>query len=182
VTAVSIATQPSPLGDLLLAASQQGVCCIHWGDPDAAMGRLEARFGAVSEGSELLVSLAHQLDEYFANERRVFSVPLDLSGETAFRRAVLERLSTVPFGDLISYGDLATEVGTSARAVGGAVGGNPLPVVIPCHRVVAADGSLGGFGGGLERKRILLALEGRSGLPGGWAPRRGARPLVGARG
>jgi methylated-DNA-[protein]-cysteine S-methyltransferase len=180
VTSVSFATQPSPLGDLLLAASERGVCCIDWGDPDAAVARLEARFGATSDGSELLVSLADQLDEYFSAGRRDFSVPLDLSGETPFRRAVLERLSTVPFGDLISYGDLATEVGTSPRAVGGAVGNNPLPVVIPCHRVVAADGSLGGFGGGLERKRILLALEGRGGLPGGWLPRRGSRPLIGA--
>lgn len=92
-----------------------------------------------------------------------FDVPLDLEGTTEFRRRVWQRLREIPRGRVVSYGELARELGGgsgAARAVGGAVGSNPLPIVIPCHRVVRADGGLGGFGGGLPRKAALLRLEG----------------------
>jgi len=102
-----------------------------------------------------------QLREYFAGQRREFDLPVapDLP---PFARAVLARVARIPFGETLSYGDVAAAVGKplAARAVGQAVGSNPLPLLIPCHRVLAANGGLGGFGGGLEWKRFLLDLEG----------------------
>lgn len=103
------------------------------------------------------------LGRYLGGDPVTFDVPLDLEGTTAFQRRVWQRLGEIPRGRVASYGDLARELGGgpgAARAVGGAVGSNPLPVVIPCHRVVRADGGLGGFGGGLPRKAALLRLEG----------------------
>lgn len=103
-----------------------------------------------------------QLSEYFSGGRQEFDVPLDLSGATDFQRRIYKRLVEIPFGRVVSYGDLADELGDpgAARAVGQAVGANPLPVVVPCHRVVRSDGRLGGFSGGLTRKVELLRLEG----------------------
>lgn len=103
------------------------------------------------------------LERYLAGDPVTFDVPLDLEGTTEFQRRVWQRLRKIPRGRVVSYGDLARELGGgpgAARAVGGAVGSNPLPIVIPCHRVVRADGGLGGFGGGLPRKAALLRLEG----------------------
>jgi methylated-DNA-[protein]-cysteine S-methyltransferase len=174
VTRATWHTLPSPIGELLVGATERGVCLISWSDHDVALDRLERRYGEPRPGG-IAAAAAGELAEYFAGRRRVFGVPLDLSGETIFRRRVLELLAEIPFGELISYGELARELRSGPRAVGQAVGSNPVPVVVPCHRVVAADGTLGGYGGGLERKRVLLALEGRDGLAGGWAPRR-ARP------
>lgn len=105
-----------------------------------------------------------QLQEYLAGDRTSFDLPVDLDAApdlTPFRRSVLEALRTVPFGETLSYGELADEVRCrSPRAVGQAVGWNPLPILIPCHRVIAQDGGLGGYSGGLDRKEILLAIEG----------------------
>ena len=119
--------------------------------------------------SRLKVRLAHggnrdavaQLSEYFSGSRRQFDLPLDLRG-TAFQLAVWEKLLGVPYGETISYGELALEIGkpTAARAVGAAVGANPIPIIVPCHRVIGKTGELVGFGGGLDLKRRLLALEG----------------------
>lgn len=102
-----------------------------------------------------------QLDEYLRGVREEFELELDLSDVTPFRRRVYEALLAVPHGRTTSYGELARAIGrpTAARAVGGAVGANPVPVVIPCHRVLAGDGSLGGFSGGLHNKRWLLSHE-----------------------
>lgn len=102
-----------------------------------------------------------QLAEYFAGKRTAFTLPWSL-GPGGFRNAVLERVARIPWGHTLGYGDVAAEVGNprAARAVGQAVGANPLPVVIPCHRVLAAGGRLGGFGAGLRWKRALLAIEG----------------------
>ncbi len=102
-----------------------------------------------------------QLHEYFRGERQGFDFPMRLRGD-GFRREVLESLLEVPFGKTISYKELGASIGkpNAARAVGGAVGSNPLAIVVPCHRVLASDGGLGGFGGGLETKRTLLRLEG----------------------
>jgi methylated-DNA-[protein]-cysteine S-methyltransferase len=175
VTGATFDVRPSPVGDLLIAASERGVCLISWGDHEAALARLEAEHGSVDRGSPLTHAAGQQLDEYFGKGRRSFDLPLDLSGASAFCRSVLELLAGLPYGDLTSYGELAGELGSAPRAVGRAVGSNPVPVVVPCHRVVAADGTLGGYGGGLQRKRTLLALEGHEELPGGWEPR-GRRP------
>jgi O-6-methylguanine DNA methyltransferase len=175
VSAVTFHTQPSPLGDLLIAATGEGVCLVEWGDHDAALDRLEHRYGRLRGGQRGARAAGRQLDAYFSGARRSFDLPVDLSEATGFCRSVLELLSDLPFGELTSYGELARELETAPRAVGGAVGSNPVPVIVPCHRVVAADGSLGGYGGGLHRKRILLALEGHE-LPGGWEPRRRVAP------
>ncbi|MGW2559735.1 methylated-DNA--[protein]-cysteine S-methyltransferase [Streptomyces sp. NPDC001514] len=111
----------------------------------------------------LLAEPIRQLAEYFAGRRRDFELPLDWSLSSGFNRQVLRELASgVPYGSVVGYGDLADRVGQpgAAQAVGAAMGSNPLPVVVPCHRVVEKDGGLGGFGGGLETKRKLLALEG----------------------
>lgn len=103
-----------------------------------------------------------QIGEYFARTRRVFDLPLDLESATPFQREVYARLLTIPHGRVTTYGDLATDLGRGselARAVGQAVGANPVPILIPCHRVVAADSRLGGFTGGLAAKAALLRTE-----------------------
>ena len=104
-----------------------------------------------------------QLCEYFAVKRTDFDLPLAPEG-TTFQRAVWRQLQEIPYGETISYGELARRVGNpkASRAVGSANGANPLPIVIPCHRVIAGDGTLGGFGGGLPTKQTLLALEQRA--------------------
>lgn len=101
-----------------------------------------------------------QLREYFAGKRAEFDLPLAPEG-TVFQRAVWRQLQEIPYGETISYGELARRVGNpkASRAVGSANGANPLPIVIPCHRVIASDGTLGGFGGGMPTKQMLLALE-----------------------
>ena len=110
---------------------------------------------------EALSAAVVQLEEYFAGTRRVFDLPLDLDAATDFQRDVYAELVRVPFGRLITYGDLAGTVSRPelARAVGQAVGANPIPILIPCHRVVAAEGRLGGFSGGLAVKAALLRIE-----------------------
>lgn len=145
----------SPVGPLLLAGDAHALTRVHFqGGPHplrlpAEWRREAARFSAVSG----------QLQEYFAGERRSFNVPLALEGSD-FQRSVWRALLAIPYGETISYGELARRVGSVARAVGMANGANPLPIVIPCHRVIGADGSLTGFGGGLAVKRTLLELEG----------------------
>jgi methylated-DNA-[protein]-cysteine S-methyltransferase len=119
--------------------------------------------GQREEASSLQLRAARkQLTEYLAGTRTSFTLPLDLSEGTGFQRRVWRVLQGLPYGQLRSYQEVAARVGGSqyARAVGNAVGANPLPIVIPCHRIVARDASLGGFSGGLPTKRRLLALEG----------------------
>ena len=110
----------------------------------------------------LLVAARTQLEEYFAGDRREFDLPLRPAG-TPFQQRVWTALCTVPFGHTVTYGEIARRVGvdprTTSRAVGTANGSNPIPVVIPCHRVIGANGTLTGFGGGLGRKQVLLTLE-----------------------
>jgi methylated-DNA-[protein]-cysteine S-methyltransferase len=151
--------QPSPIGELLIGVSLDGLCLIHWDDPTPALVRLELAFEDVQRVTSI-PGVRAQLDEYLSGERRSFALPLDLSLASRFGKRVLGALTEVPFGDLITYGALAARVTSYPRAVGGAVGRNPIPIVIPCHRVVAAGGAIGGFGGGLERKYFLLGLEG----------------------
>lgn len=160
---------PSPVGELTIAASPSGICFIGFGTglvPCAAGFEFEP-------GSSLLHRDAEKaLRRYFDGKIKRFDLPLDLVLARPFSMRILKLLLEVPYGRVTSYGALASLASTSARAVGGAVGSNPIPIVIPCHRVVAADGSLGGFSGGLDRKRTLLALEGHEPFLGGWAPRR----------
>ena len=159
----------SDIGPLLLAATGAGLVSVvfHAGRPvrEKALGQLRDRFGAepVESATGLLAEPIRALEAYFAGGLREFGLPLDWSLSSGFNREVLRELeSGVPYGTVVGYGDLARRVGRpkAAQAVGVAMGSNPLPVVVPCHRVVESDGGLGGFGGGLETKRRLLALEG----------------------
>ena len=119
----------------------------------------EVRFGGHSLDDD---PVTQQLREYLAGERKKFDLPLDLSGVTPFRAEVLRELSKVPYGETTTYSELARTVGNpkAVRAVGSACATNPLPILIPCHRVLRADGSLGGYRGGEAAKRFLLRLEG----------------------
>jgi methylated-DNA-[protein]-cysteine S-methyltransferase len=152
--------QPSPLGELVVAVTSDGLCLIHWDDHARAMETLARSFSGVRQVAPI-AAIRSQIDGYLAGGRRSFELPLDLSLTSSFVRKVLIELKKVPFGQWTTYGALARAVHSHPRAVGGAVGRNPLPVVIPCHRVLAAGGSIGGFSGGLERKHFLLGLEGR---------------------
>ncbi|MCM2578690.1 methylated-DNA--[protein]-cysteine S-methyltransferase [Streptomyces meridianus] len=160
----------SPVGPLLLAATDRGLVAVefHAGPRTVAtvLDRLTRRLGAEprqAAGSSRLAEPVRQLDAYFAGRLRQFALPLDWTLSSGFNRRVLQEFAAhVPHGTLVGYQDLADRVGEpgAARAVGAAMGSNPLPVVVPCHRVVESSGGIGGFGGGLETKRALLALEG----------------------
>ncbi|GED87655.1 methylated-DNA--[protein]-cysteine S-methyltransferase [Streptomyces sp. 6-11-2] len=158
------------IGPLLLAATPEGLVNVVFHATDAirerALDRLASRLGTEpveAPDSPLLAEAIRQVRAYFAGERQDFELPLDWSLISGFNRQVLRELASgVPYGTVVGYGDLADRVGQpgAAQAVGAAMGANPLPVVVPCHRVVESDGGIGGFGGGLEVKRRLLALEG----------------------
>ncbi|MFE9024103.1 methylated-DNA--[protein]-cysteine S-methyltransferase [Streptomyces sp. NPDC007808] len=158
------------IGPLMLAATREGLVSVvfHATDEvrDKALDRLAARLGGApvkAPDSPLLTEAIRQVEQYFSGARRDFDLPLDWSLISGFNRQVLRELAAgVPYGTVVGYGDLAGRVGQpgAAQAVGMAMGANPLPVVVPCHRVVESDGGIGGFGGGLETKRKLLALEG----------------------
>ena len=154
----------SPLGTLLVAATERGLCRISFDpEPEREVEALARAFGPrVLRSPRPVEGARRELDEYFAGGRRAFDLPLDLSPLPAFRRLVLDELAHVPFGRVETYGGLAARLGRprAARAVGGALNRNPVPIVVPCHRVVGSTGSLVGYGGGLERKERLLALEG----------------------
>ena len=139
----------SPVGPLTLV------------ERDGALARLAfGRLGQSSPSSPFLAGVAAQLREYFAGERQAFDVPLAPSG-TEFQLACWRALAEIPYGETRSYGEQARHIGRPdrARAVGAANGANPIAIILPCHRVIGADGSLVGFGGGLETKRRLLDLE-----------------------
>ena len=154
----------SPIGTLLVAASKRGLCRISFDpEPDREAALLAQAFGArVLRSSRPVDEARRELDEYFAGRRREFDLQVDLTPVPAFQREVLAELVRVPYGSLETYGGLAARIGhpRAARAVGGALNRNPVPIVVPCHRVVGANGSLTGYGGGLERKEWLLAGEG----------------------
>lgn len=172
----SWAVLDTPIGPLLLAATGQGLAQVvfHVDEKTAAeaVSRLTRRLGTgptapaspPGPGSPAhLATALRQLESYFAGDTKEFTVPLDWSLITGFNRRVLRELAAhVPYGTVVGYQYLADRVGEpgAARAVGVAMGSNPLPVVVPCHRVVESGGGIGGFGGGLETKRTLLALEG----------------------
>jgi methylated-DNA-[protein]-cysteine S-methyltransferase len=146
----------SPLGRILVQSEGQFVTGLYlphhkgWRGPDASWRRSDASFAAVRE----------QLAEYFAGERQAFDLPLKLAG-TSFQQRVWRELLRIPFGTTITYAQLARRVGkpTASRAVGHANGRNPISIIVPCHRVIGADGKLTGYGGGIDKKRWLLAWE-----------------------
>jgi methylated-DNA-[protein]-cysteine S-methyltransferase len=170
---IAFCTTDSPIGPLLLAASRSGLVRIAFaGGEDAALEELAVRISPrLLEAPQRLDQARRELDLYFEGRLRRFSTPIDWSLVGPFGRRVLHRTAAIPYGQVVPYAGVAREIGAplAARAVGNALGANPIPVVVPCHRVVRSGGALGGYGGGLERKRYLLGLEGR-GSPGGPPP------------
>ena len=149
---------PSPVGTLLLAGSANGLHCIGFPTGNKARGADPAW----QRSDEMFADAARQLAEYFHGARRTFDLPLQPQ-VTPFQAEVHDALRRIPYGETRSYGDIAREIGRprASRAVGAANGSNPLPIVVPCHRVVGSNGTLTGFGGGLATKRHLLDLERR---------------------
>ena len=163
----------SPLGHLLLAATPQGLSGAWFIEGQRGLPDWSS-WGAPTHGHPLLGQAAREMDEYFAGRRQRFDVPLDLSGGTPFQQSVWHALLGIDAGDSQSYGQVAARIGQPAavRAVGTAVGANPVSVIVPCHRVLGSTGTLAGYGGGLGRKVALLRRE-------GWqveAPAAGAEP------
>jgi len=153
--APAYAVVPSPIGDLLLTSDGDALTGLHM-DPGEGF-TIDPNW---EDGDDVLTRAADQLRAYFAGELKTFDVPLALAG-TPFQQRVWRELRRVPYGQTISYRELARRVGNpqASRAVGAANGQNPVAVIVPCHRVIASDGTLGGFGGGLERKEWLLNHE-----------------------
>jgi len=166
----------SPLGPLWVAVGPRGVLNIHYGAEPSPLElrRIVRAYGpGVLPDARRVDAVARELDQYFSGKRREFDIAIDLSPLTPFQRKVLAVTARVPYGELITYAKVAhnTGNGKAYRAAAGAIGDNPIPIVVPCHRVVASDGTLGGYAGGLEAKRRLLKLErGADVPPGGWPP------------
>ena len=154
----------SELGPLLVAVTDRGLARITYdADPEQELERLARIAGPrVLRASRALDPARRELDDYFAGRRRMFDLELDLRGQAPFAVAVLGELAKVPYGHTATYGELAARAGNprAARAVGMVMNRNPVPIVLPCHRIVGASGGLVGYGGGLERKEKLLRLEG----------------------
>jgi methylated-DNA-[protein]-cysteine S-methyltransferase len=154
----------SPMGDLLVAATSRGLCRISFDpEPEQELEWLARAYGLrVLRASRPLERPRRELDQYFDGTRKEFDLPVDLAALPSFQQLVLAELQLVPYGVTATYGGLAERIGhpRAARAVGGALNKNPVPIVVPCHRIVGAGGSLVGYAGGLERKEKLLALEG----------------------
>jgi methylated-DNA-[protein]-cysteine S-methyltransferase len=143
----------APIDALGVAVDDTGICSVRFGGAP----------GAVSPPDGVLAQAVDELTRYFAGDAVTFSVPLSVQGGSDFERAVWRELYAIPYAEMRTYGQVAAAVGEphAARAVGTACNRNPLPVIVPCHRVVGADGKLVGFGGGLWRKKLLLELEAR---------------------
>lgn len=161
---VAYRTIDTPIGSLLLAATERGIVRVAFESEghDAVLTALADKLSPrILKSPRRLDVLATEFDEYFAGRRKAFDLPLDLSLSKGFRKDVLEHLRHIGYGRTESYSEVAAAAGSprAVRAVGSACATNPLPVVVPCHRVLRADGSLGGYLGGLDAKRTLLALE-----------------------
>jgi methylated-DNA-[protein]-cysteine S-methyltransferase len=154
----------TPIGTLLIAATDRGLCRIAYdADAEQEVERLARSFGVrVLRSASPIDPARRQLDEYFEGHRQRFELPLDIDSLAEFNRRVLQELARVPYGEVVTYGELATRSARprAARAVGTVMNRNPLPIVLPCHRVIGSTGKLVGYGGGLERKEALLRLEG----------------------
>lgn len=154
----------SPIGSLFVATTERGLCRIVYdADSDQECDRLAHDFGVrVLRSARPIDPARRELDEYFDGKRHRFDLALDVGPLAAFYRSVLGELARVPYGEVVTYGQLATRVARprAARAVGTVMNRNPVPIVLPCHRVIGSTGKLVGYGGGLERKEALLRLEG----------------------
>jgi methylated-DNA-[protein]-cysteine S-methyltransferase len=154
----------TPIGDLLVGVTDHGLARIHFDpDPEVALESLARQFGPrVLRSSAPVDRVRHELDQYFDGKRRAFDVEWDIRRLPDFNQRVLRELARVEYGTTTTYGTLAARAGNprAARAVGTIMNRNPIPIVLPCHRVVGASGKLVGYAGGLERKERLLRLEG----------------------
>jgi methylated-DNA-[protein]-cysteine S-methyltransferase len=155
----------TPFGPMLAATSKRGLVRFAFPEEsvESMLERLAARVSPrIVEAPAALEPLRRELDEYFAGRRRTFEVPLDWSLMSPFTKRVLKATAGIPYGGVLSYAEVAGEAGSprGSRAAGNALGANPIPIVIPCHRVLHSGGRIGGYGGGLDRKRLLLRLEG----------------------
>ncbi len=155
----------SPLGTYVLGSSKKGVVCVKTeGRSGTYLSRWERQGIELTESDEHNLRLISQLDAYFGGKLREFTIPLDLRG-TPFQHQVWDLLCGIPYGETRSYGQIAESLGRpkATRAVGRAIGTNPVSIVVPCHRVIGSNGTLTGYGGGLDRKAALLKLEGCKG-------------------
>lgn len=152
----------SPIGPLCILASEHGIAGVRFGEAERLLAE---RTGAASAARALLEAAQQQLAEYFARRRSRFELPLDLEAVGSFGQQVLAAAQTIPYGSVATYREVARQLGRprAARAVGGALNRNPIPIIVPCHRVVGSDGALTGYAGGLPAKRFLLQHEATAG-------------------
>jgi methylated-DNA-[protein]-cysteine S-methyltransferase len=163
---VAYATLDSPLGPLLLATTPQGLIRVAYmdhADEDAVLGDIAAQVSPRILGApRRLDEPRRELDEYFAGARHSFELPVDWRLTRGFARRVLQATAKIPYGATATYKQVAAQAGSprGSRAAGNALGSNPIPIVVPCHRILHSGGGLGGYTGGLEKKRLLLGVEG----------------------
>lgn len=166
LTDVSYSFEPSPVGDLLVAVTPRGLIRLAYNAEEYADDVLEELARRVSprvvEAPAALDTVRRELDEYFDGKRTSFDIPVDWRLHDGFGRRVLRATARIPFGKLLTYAEVAAKAGSprAYRAAGNALGSNRMPIVVPCHRVVASGGKIGGYTGGIERKEYLLELEG----------------------
>ena len=167
---VAYATTDSPLGTLLLATTPRGLvrlAYVDYEDEDEVLDELATKVSPrVLRATRRLDDPRRELDQYFAGRREQFDLPLDWQLTRGFGRRVLQATARIPFGSTATYKQVATDAGSARayRAAGNALGSNPIPIIVPCHRILHSGGGLGGYTGGLDRKRALLTVEGYSGL------------------
>jgi methylated-DNA-[protein]-cysteine S-methyltransferase len=162
---VAYAELDSPIGELIVFVTPRGLLRVKYADEpiEGVLAEVATRVSPrILRAPSRTDEVRRELDGYFALRRRSFDLPIDWSLVHGFAGGVLRQTARIPFGDVRSYGQVAAQAGSprAARAAGNALGSNPIPIVVPCHRVLHADGKLGGYSGGLDRKRFLLALEG----------------------
>jgi methylated-DNA-[protein]-cysteine S-methyltransferase len=162
---VAYAEIDSPIGELIVFVTPRGLLRVKYADEpiEGVLADVAARVSPrILRAASRTDEARRQLEGYFGLRRRTFSLPIDWSLVHGFATGILRQTARIPFGDVQTYGQVAAKAGSprAARAAGNALGSNPIPIVVPCHRVLHADGGLGGYSGGLDRKRYLLALEG----------------------
>lgn len=162
---VAYAETDSPIGELIIFVTPRGLLRVTYADEpiEGVLADVAARVSPrILRAPSRTDQARRELEAYFGLRRRTFNLPIDWSLVHGFAAGVLRQTARIPFGDVRSYGEVAAQAGSprAARAAGNALGSNPIPIVVPCHRVLHADGGLGGYSGGLDRKRYLLALEG----------------------
>jgi methylated-DNA-[protein]-cysteine S-methyltransferase len=162
---IAYAETDSPIGELIVFVTPRGLLRVTYADEpiDGVLADVAARVSPrILRAPSRTDEARRQLEGYFGLRRRSFNLPIDWSLVHGFATGVLRETANIPFGDVRTYGQIAARAGSprAARAAGNALGSNPIPIVVPCHRVLHADGGLGGYSGGLDRKRYLLALEG----------------------